>query len=121
QLARVADHVGLHFPQPYPRAAERSEVVALVVEVRSLALVDEDLERYAEFPAVAEHAGVPVRQPPRSAVVVLAIGKLAYLRFSPGADLGVRGTAAQRPVHPADAIARLEDVHVVSELRELVA
>ena len=94
QLARVAEHVGLHLAQPHPLVRERADVVALVVEVGGLALVDEDLQRHAQLLAVAEHAGVPVRQPPRTAVVVLAFVEVADLGFAAGADLGVRGAAA---------------------------
>ncbi len=121
QLAGVAHHVGLHLTQPDLLRGQWSEVVALVVEVRRLVLVDEDLDGHAELLAVAEDAGVPVREAPRTAVVIETLVEVADLRFAAGSDLGVRRSAPQRPVHAAYAITRLENADVVSQLAELVA
>ena len=84
QLAGVADHVGLHLAQANTLAGERPEVRALVVEVRRLVLVDEELDGYAELLAVSKNAGVPVRETPGPAVVIQPLVKVADLRFAVG-------------------------------------
>ena len=60
QLAGVADHVGLDFPEPDALAGQRPDRFSLVVEVRRLVLVDEHLQRHAELFAVTQHAVMPV-------------------------------------------------------------
>ena len=119
EFARVAEQIGLDFAEPHALARERTEILPFVEEVRGFGFVDEDLERYPELLAVAEHACVPVRQSPRTAVQVQALVEIADLLLA-RTELRVRGAAADRPVDAADAVARFEDRDAVAKLAELV-
>ena len=113
QLAGVADHVGLHFAQADALACQRSDALALVVEVRGLGFVDEDLKRDVELLAVLEDAGVEVGDAPRSRVEVHAFVEGADLALA--ADFRVFRALAHGPRDATDPFARFEHAHVVSE------
>src|SRR6185295_4770219 len=89
-------------------------------EVRRIRFVDEDLQRDAQLLAVVEDPGVRVRNAPRADVEMLSVVERAHLTFTLWTNLGVLAAASDRPRESADAVARLENADVVSELGELV-
>ena len=87
QLVDASDQVGLDLAQPQPGICQRACGASLVVEIRAVRLVQENLQRNAELLAVVQHAGVRVRNAPGADVDVLPLVKGADLAFT--ADLGV--------------------------------
>ena len=94
---------------------------AFVEEVRRIVVVDEELQRNAEFLAVIEDASVVVRDPPWAGVEVLVVVERTHLPLAAFARFGVLTAAPDSPADAADTLARLEHAIVVTELAELIA
>ncbi len=120
QLVDVAGEIGLHLAPADALLRERPGGLTLVIAVVALGVVGERLDAHAQIAAVVQDAGVHVGNAPGPHVHVETIVERAHLLLATGAELGVRCTAAHRPVQSPDAVARLEDPEIVSQPAELV-
>ncbi len=120
QLVDLAEEVGLHLAHADALVRQRPGDRAFAVEVVGVGVVEEHLHRHAELAAVAEDAGVRVRDAPGADVHVLALVPVADLRLAAGAEFRVCGALADAPRDAADAVTRLQHLIVVAELAELV-
>ena len=89
-----------------------------IVEPRTAAGVDLDLEGDTELPAIAEHRLMGARDARRAGIPVHLGIEFAQL---PGAVVHVEaGAAPDAPVAAADAVARFQDGAIVAGLAELI-